>query len=63
MKDYSSDIIVAKNKLSALLYAEVKILFKNNQKLDYRKAYEELSYIEKINPDYRDVRRLMREAY
>ena len=63
MKDYSSDIIVAKNKLSAVLYAEVKTLFKNNQKLDYRKAYEELSYIEKINPDYRDVRRLMREAY
>ncbi len=63
MKDYSEDIIVAKNKLSALLYGNVRTLFNNNQKLDYRKAYEELSYIEKINPDYRDVRRLMREAY
>ena len=63
IKDYASDIITAKNRLSDVLYADVKTLFNNNRKLDYRKAHEELSYIEKINPNYRDTRRLMREAH
>jgi len=63
IKDYSSDIITAKNKLTAVLYANVKGLFNSNNKYDYRKAYDELTYIEKINPNYKDTRRLLTDAH
>jgi hypothetical protein len=63
MKDYSSNIIIAKNKLTALLYTNVKELFASNNKYDYRKAYDELTYIEKINPNYKDTRRLIEDAH
>ena len=63
IKDYSSDIIASKNKLTALLYANVKSLFNSNNKYDYRKAYDELKYIEKINPNYKNTRQLIEEAH
>jgi hypothetical protein len=63
MKDYSSAIINTKNKLSDVLYGNVRELFLLDRKLDYRKAYDELQYIEKINPNYRDTRRLIEEAH
>ena len=63
IKDYSSDLITSKNKLTELLYANVKSLFNLNNKYDYRKAYDELTYIEKINPNYKDTRRLIEDAH
>ena len=62
-KDYSSDIITSKNKLSELLYVKVKSLFKSNNKDDYRKAYDELVYLDKITPNYKDARNLIEEAH
>ena len=44
------------------MYTKAKALFASNYKYDYRKAYEELKYIEEINPNYRDTRFLMQEA-
>ena len=41
----------------------MKRLFNNNRKLDYRKAYDELQYIEKINPNYKDTRRLIGQSH
>jgi hypothetical protein len=63
MKDYSSEIISSKNKLTALLYNNVKDLLNSNNKYDYRKAYDELTYLEKISPNYKDTRNLIEEAH
>ena len=62
-KDYSSEIINAKNKLSDLLYVKAKALFKSNNKYDYRKAYDELIYLDKITPNFKDARNLIDEAH
>lgn len=57
--NYDDNIIASKNELSDHLYTKAKQLFKNNNKFDYRSAYEELDYLEKINPNFKDVRNLM----
>ena len=62
-KDYSSDIIQSKNKLSELLYAKAKGLFNSNNKYDYRKAYDDLTYLDKITPNYKNTRNLIEEAH
>lgn len=62
MVNYAAEIINAKKELSNYLYSKVKTLFASNYKYDYRKAYEELKYIEEINPNYKDTRALMQEA-
>ena len=62
MVNYGAKIINAKKELSNHLYIKAKILFASNFKYDYRKAYEELKYIEEINPNYKNTRALMQEA-
>ncbi len=63
-KDYSSDIISAKTKLSDLLYSKAKGLLDNSSnKYDYRKAYDDLIYLDKITPNYRNTRSLIEEAH
>jgi len=61
-ENYDEAIITSKNEVSNHLYTKAKALFASNYKYDYRKAYEELKYIEEINPNYRDTRFLMQEA-
>lgn len=61
--DYSNQIITYQNKVSQYYYTLSVELMSNSNKLDYREAYELLSYIDKINPNYRDIRQLMREAH
>lgn len=63
IKDYSSEIINSKNKLTELLYKNVKGLLSSNNKYDYRKAYDDLTYLDKINPNYKDTRQLIEEAH
>jgi hypothetical protein len=63
IKDYSSDLITSKNKLTALLYANVKGLFNSSNKYDFRQAYNALTYLEKIHPNYKDTRSLIEEAH
>jgi hypothetical protein len=58
-KNYDDAIITSKNQLSNYLYISSKKLFENNNKFDYRQAYNDLAYLEKINPNYKDVRSLM----
>ncbi|UQD56871.1 hypothetical protein [Flavobacterium sp. K5-23] len=60
--NYNSQIIDSKNTLSKYLYANTKTLLSSNNKMDYRKAYDDLVYLNKINPNYRDVLKLMDEA-
>ena len=64
LKDYTKNILSAKNKLSEFLYANAANLVNNAQsKLDYRNAYDDLSYLNSINPGYKDARDKMEEAY
>ncbi|WP_189663238.1 MULTISPECIES: hypothetical protein [unclassified Polaribacter] len=57
--NYDEEIISTKNKLSDFLYVKAKKLFSFNDKFEYRKAYDELAYLEKINANFKDVRNLM----
>lgn len=61
--NYDDEIITTKNQLSDYLYSKAKELFDSNTKFDYRVAYDELSYIEKINPNFKDVRSLINTAH
>jgi hypothetical protein len=60
--NYDDAIIENKNQLSDHLYAKVKELFNIDTKFDYRAAYSDLAYIEKVNPNFKDVRNLMNIA-
>lgn len=62
-RNYDDEIIANKNQLSDYLYAKSKKLFDANNKFDYRNAFEDLEYIEKINPNFKDVRNLMDVAH
>ncbi|WP_339661435.1 hypothetical protein [uncultured Polaribacter sp.] len=62
-RNYDEDIIANKNQLSDYLYTKAKKLFDANNKLDYRIAFEDLEYIEKINPNFKDVRNLINIAH
>ena len=60
--NYDDEIIANKNQLSDYLYAKVEKLFRADNKFDYRTAYEDLEYLEKVNPNFRDTRNLMNVA-
>lgn len=60
--DYSDSIIASKNDLSAYLYANAKKLITSRNKLDARDAFDDLAYLDQLNPNYKDVRSLMDEA-
>jgi|TARA_B110000503_G_scaffold73168_1_gene113077 hypothetical protein len=60
--NYDDAIIENKNQLSDYLYAKVKRLFSIGTKLEYRAAYNDLAYIEKVNPNFKDVRTLLNVA-
>jgi hypothetical protein len=59
---YNNQIIESKNALSTYLYANAKKLMATSDKMNYRKAYDDLNYLNQINPNYKDVLRLMDEA-
>ncbi len=60
--DYSSQIVKSKESLSKYLYDNSKNLMKQNDKMSFRKAYDDFAYLEKINPGYKDVSKMMNEA-
>lgn len=61
--DYSDEIIASKNDLSVYLYDNAKKLLSSRNKLVIREAYDDLEYLDKLNPNYKDVRNLMDEAH
>lgn len=64
LTDYTSDILTSKNKLSGYLYKNANNLMTNAiNKVDYRKAHEDLKYLEKLNPNYKNTRLKIEEAY
>lgn len=60
--DYSDQIVSSKNALSKFLYDNTKSLLKNPDKMIVRRAYDDLVYLNTINPGYKDVSNLMQEA-
>jgi hypothetical protein len=60
--NYNDQIINSKNALSKYLYDNAIALLKSNNKLDYRKAFDDLNYLDEINPGYKDVKKQMDEA-
>ena len=62
MDDYSDEIISSKNSLSGYLYSNAKKLMTSKNKIDFRQAYDDLRYLDQLNPNFKDVRALMDEA-
>lgn len=62
--NYDDAILSSKTKLSDYLYSNaVTLLGQAINKFDYRQAYSDLKYLEDINPNYKDSKQLVEEAY
>lgn len=60
--DYTDQIIDSKNALSRHLYDNAKGLLGTKDKANYRRAYDDLAYLDELTPNYKDVRKLMEDA-
>ena len=60
--NYNDGIISSKNNLSNYLYTNAKALMLTKNKMNYRRVYDDLAYLDKINPNYKDVAKIMNEA-
>lgn len=62
--NYENDIIDYKEDLSEYLYDNAEGLLTNaSNKQDYRKAYSDFVYLNKINPGFEDTRQKIEEAH
>lgn len=61
-ENYNNQIVASKNKLSSFLYANSKALLITSDKMSYRKAFDDLNYLNQINPNYKNVLDLIHEA-
>lgn len=62
--NYNNDILNSKNELSEYLYSNAQqSLSSSNNKFDYRNTFEDLQYLDKINPNYKNTRDLIEEAH
>jgi len=63
-KEYSNNILTSKNNLSEYLYSNAKeALTSSLYKIDFRNAYNDLRYLDEINPNYKNTRSLIEEAH
>ncbi|TRX38369.1 hypothetical protein [Flavobacterium restrictum] len=60
--NYNSEIVFSKNNLSNYLYTNAKALLLTTNKMSFRKAYDDLNYLNQINPNYKDVLKRIDEA-
>jgi len=64
LTDYTSKILTTKNKLSSYLYSNATNLTKTaTTKYDYRKAYSDFVYLDKLNPGFKDTKQKIEEAH
>ncbi len=62
--NYDSDILATKTNLSEYLYNNASdLLARANEKVDFRSAYNELKYLQDINPGYKETIVKMENAY
>ncbi len=60
--NYNDKLVTTKITLSDYLYANAKVLLKSSDKMDIRKAFDDLTYLNQINPNFKDVNELIKEA-
>ena len=60
--DYNDQIISSKNALSNYLYTNAKALMLTKNKMNYRRVYDDLIYLDKINHNYKDIANMLDEA-
>lgn len=60
--DYTDQIIDSKNALARYLYDNAKGLLGTKDKMNYRRAYDDLLYLDQLKGNYKDVRKLIEEA-
>jgi len=63
MENYDKEILNAKNHLVAHLYKKANILLDSGDKKKIREAYDILDEIDRIAPNFKDVRKLMDVAH
>lgn len=62
-EDYTDQIVSSKNTLSKYLYDNAKALLMTKDKMTIRRAFDDLEYLDQINPNYKDVQKLMDQAH
>lgn len=62
-KNYMSEMVEAKTNVANYLYEQALPIFDSNTKQGYRDAYGYYQKIEKLFPDFKDVRARMQEAH
>lgn len=60
--NYNDEIINSKSALSNYLYTNSKALMLTKDKMNYRRVYDDLMYLDKINPNYKDAAKIIEEA-
>lgn len=65
MRNYDNYLLAAKRNYSEYLYDKALVVFKEGlqDKYQYRIVYKDLQYLEKVNPNYKDVRSLINKAH
>lgn len=61
-ESYGEQITNSKNALSKQLYDNALALIATKDKMTCRRAYDDLSYLNRINPGYKETNKLMSEA-
>lgn len=61
-RDYSDQIVSSKNALAKYLYDNTKALLSTKDKMSFRRAYDDLTYLNQIAPNFKDVPELIRTA-
>ncbi len=63
-ENYTNDILNSKDKLSSYLYTTATNLVSDARtKYDFRDAYDDLIYLDKINPGYKDTKQKIDDAH
>lgn len=61
-EDYSDQIISSKNALAKRLYDNSKALLATHDKLNFRRAFDDLKYLQQLSPGFKDTDKLIDEA-
>jgi len=62
-EDYTDQIISSKNALAKYLYDNSKALLYTKDKMNARRAYNDLVYLNELNPSFKDLNKLIDEAH
>ena len=60
--DYSDQIVSSKNALAKYLYDNSKALLTTKDKMSFRRAYDDLVYLNELSPNFKDVAALTENA-